>query len=105
MACPIVCPRLRSARWPVCSRSSRPTTAALYAIARSMTSRSSDGGEAWSGPAAQAAQAVRQLAEGQEVRQQTGTSGWMVAVYIVAGLFGLEILLGLVSLGISLLGG
>ena len=55
--------------------------------------------------AAQAAQAVRQLAEGQEVRQQTGTSGWMVAVYIVAGLFGLEILLGLVSLGISLLGG
>ena len=55
--------------------------------------------------AAQAAQAVRQLAEGQEVRQQTGTSGWMVAVYIIAGFFGLEILGGLVALGISLLGG
>ena len=55
--------------------------------------------------AAQAAQAVRQLAEGQEVRQQTGTSGWMVAVYIIAGLFGLELLGGLVALGISLLGG
>jgi hypothetical protein len=55
--------------------------------------------------ATQAAQAVRQLAEGQEVRQQAGTSGWMIAVYIVAGLFGLEILGLLVSLGISLLGG
>ena len=54
---------------------------------------------------AQAAQAVRQLVEGQEVRQQTGTSGWMVAVYIIAGLFGLELLGGLVALGISLLGG
>jgi hypothetical protein len=55
--------------------------------------------------AAQAAQAVRQLAEGQEIRQQTGTSGWMVAVYIIAGLFGLELLGGLVGLAISLLGG
>jgi hypothetical protein len=55
--------------------------------------------------ASQAAQAVRQLAEGQEVRQQAGTSGWMIAVYIVAGLFGLEILGLLISLGISLMGG
>jgi hypothetical protein len=54
--------------------------------------------------AAQAAQAVRQLAEGQPVRQQAGTSGWMVAVYIVAGLFGLEILGLLISLAVSLLG-
>lgn len=54
--------------------------------------------------ATQAAQAVRQLAEGQEVRQQTGTSGWMVVVYILAGLFGLEILGLLFSLGISLIG-
>ena len=52
--------------------------------------------------ATQAAQTVRQLAEGQELRQQTGTSGWMVVVYIIAGLFGLEILGLLVSLGISL---
>ncbi len=55
--------------------------------------------------AAQAAQAVRQLAEGQEVRQQAGTSGWMIFVYIIAGLFGLEILGLLLSLGISRLVG
>ena len=55
--------------------------------------------------ATQAAQNLRQLAEGQEVRQQAATSGWMIAVYIVAGLFGLEILGLLVGLGISLMGG
>jgi Domain of unknown function (DUF5671) len=55
--------------------------------------------------ATQAAQTVRQLAEGQEVRQQAGASGWMIAVYIVAGLFGLEILGLLISVGISLMGG
>jgi hypothetical protein len=55
--------------------------------------------------AAQAAQAVRQLAEGQEVRQQTGTSGWMIVIYIIAGLFGLELLSALVALGISLVRG
>ena len=54
--------------------------------------------------AIQAAQAIRQLAEGQAVRQQAGTSGWMIAIYIIAGLFGLEILGLLVSLGISLIG-
>jgi hypothetical protein len=53
--------------------------------------------------AIQAAQTVRQLAEGQEVRQQAGTSGWMVVVYFVAGLFGLEILGLFISLGISLI--
>ena len=55
--------------------------------------------------AAQAALVVRQLAEGQELRQQTGPSGWLVVVYVIAGLFGLELLGALVSLGISLLGG
>lgn len=55
--------------------------------------------------AAQAAQTVRQLAEGQEVRQQTGTSGWMIVIYIIAGLFGLELLSALVALGISLVRG
>jgi hypothetical protein len=53
--------------------------------------------------ATQASQAIRQLAEGQELRQQAGTSGWMVLVYIVAGLFGLEIVGLLVGLGISLI--
>jgi hypothetical protein len=58
-----------------------------------------------SSAAIQAAQNIRTLAEGQEVRQQAGTSGWMIAVYIVAGLFGLEILGLLIGLGISLAGG
>lgn len=53
--------------------------------------------------AIQAAQAVRQMAEGQAVHQQAGTPGWMIAVYIFAGLAGLEILGLLVSLGISLI--
>ena len=69
-------------------------------------------GWVWSGgvrplPAAatQAAQTLRQLAEGQEVRQQPATSGWMIAVYIVAGFFGLEILGLLIGLGVSLMRG
>lgn len=39
-----------------------------------------------------AALAVRQLAEGQGVRQRTAGTGWMVAVYVAAALFGLELL-------------
>ena len=54
--------------------------------------------------AVQAAQLVRQLAEGQEIRQQTGTSGWRVVVYIAAVFLGLELLGALLSLGISLFG-
>jgi len=53
-------------------------------------------------PANQTAQAVRQLAEDQEVHPHAGTSGWMVFLYIVAGLFGLQLLLVLVAMGISL---
>jgi hypothetical protein len=41
----------------------------------------------------QAAQIVRQLAEGQELHQHNGIrSGWMLVVYIAAGLFGLQLL-------------
>jgi hypothetical protein len=50
----------------------------------------------------QAAQVIRQLAEGQAVRQQNGVSGWMVVIYIAAAFLGLELLGALVSLGISL---
>jgi len=50
----------------------------------------------------QAAQVIRQLAEGQEVRQQAGNSAWTIVIYIAAALFGLEFLLLLLSLGISL---
>jgi hypothetical protein len=49
----------------------------------------------------QAAQAVRQLAEGQPVRQRSSGSGWKVVIYIAAGLFGLQLLFGLVALVIS----
>jgi len=51
----------------------------------------------------QAALALRQLAEGQEVRQKTFVSGSMIFLYVIAGLFGLEVLGLLVSLGASLL--
>ncbi|HEY5269530.1 MAG TPA: DUF5671 domain-containing protein [Anaerolineales bacterium] len=51
----------------------------------------------------QAALTLRQLAEGQEVRQKAAVSGWMIFLYVIAGLFGLEALGLLVSLGASLL--
>ncbi len=50
----------------------------------------------------QAAQAVRQLAEGQEVRQGTGVNSvWMIVVYIAAALFGLEALFMVLGLLLS----
>ena len=48
-----------------------------------------------------AAQAVRQLAEGQPVRQRGAGSGWRVVVYIAAALFGLQLLFVIVALAIS----
>lgn len=54
----------------------------------------------------QAAQVIRQLAEGQEIRQQaSGSSAWMIVLYIGAALFGLELLLILLGLGVSLVAG
>lgn len=47
-------------------------------------------------PVNQAAQALRQLAEGQDIRQ-SGTPGWQIALYIVAALFGLPILVSIVG--------
>jgi hypothetical protein len=46
---------------------------------------------------------LRQLSEGQEMRQAGGTPAWMVVVYVFAALFGLELLMLLLSLGISLI--
>lgn len=47
----------------------------------------------------QAVQIVRQLAEGQEVRQSvSGAPGWMVVVYILATLFALQLLFMLLAL-------
>jgi hypothetical protein len=54
----------------------------------------------------QAAQTIRQLAEGQQIRQQTpASSAWMVVVYVAAALFGLELLMLVVGIGISLIAG
>jgi hypothetical protein len=58
----------------------------------------------WTEDAVQAAQSVQLLAEGQEVRRQpTARSPWMIVVYIFAALFGLMLLMMLLSLGIRLI--
>ena len=63
----------------------------------------SDGtGRSLQAAAGQVAQAVHQLAEDQEVRQPAGASGWMIFIYVIAALFGLEILMALTSLVVSL---
>lgn len=55
-------------------------------------------------PVESAALTLRQLSEGLDVKPSVGgTSTWMVVVYIFAALFGLEVLMMLVSLGISLI--
>jgi len=60
----------------------------------------------WTDDAAQAAQSIQQLAEGQEVRREkTGRSVKSIVVYIFAALFLLELLFVLLSFGISLVVG
>ncbi len=49
----------------------------------------------------QAAITLRKLAEGQEVRQRTISSGWMIVFYIITALFGLEILFMLFGIAMS----
>ncbi len=51
----------------------------------------------------QAAQAVRQLAEGQEVRLATGNPAAMAFVYFLAVIGGLQIVIMMISLGLSLI--
>lgn len=59
--------------------------------------------EAGRKPAEGAALTLRQLSEGQEVRQSAGgTSAWTIVAYVFAVLFGLQLLMILFSLGISL---
>jgi hypothetical protein len=56
----------------------------------------------WADDAAQAAQSVQQLAEGQEIhRQKMGRSAWTIVVYVCAALFLLQLLFMLFALGIS----
>ena len=62
----------------------------------------------WTDNAAQAAQSVQQLAEGQEVRRQPlpmGRSAWTFIIYVFAALFMLELLFVLLTFGISLVVG
>jgi hypothetical protein len=60
----------------------------------------------WAGDSMQAAQSVQQLAEGQELhRQKTGRSAWTIVLYVFAALFMLELLLLLLTFGISLVVG
>jgi hypothetical protein len=60
----------------------------------------------WTDDAAQAAQSVQQLAEGQEVRRQhVGRSAWTFVIYVFAALFMLELLFLLLTFGISLVVG
>jgi hypothetical protein len=57
----------------------------------------------WTEDAAQAAQSVQQLAEGQEIRKQRiGRSAWTILVYVFAALFMLQLLFILLALGVSL---
>ena len=60
----------------------------------------------WTDDAAQAAQSVRQLAEGEEVHLQKQTrSGWIYVVYVFAALFVLQLLFILLAVGISFVTG
>ena len=60
----------------------------------------------WAGDSMQAAQSVQQLAEGQEIhKQKVGRSAWTIVVYVFAALFMLELLLVLLTFGISLVVG
>ena len=60
----------------------------------------------WADDAAQAAQSVQQLAEGQDVRRQkVGRSPMTIVVYVFAALFLLQLLFGLLIFGISLVVG
>ena len=60
----------------------------------------------WTDDAVQAAQSIQQLAEGQEIRRQKlGRSAWTIVIYVFAGLFMLELLILLLTFGISLVVG
>jgi hypothetical protein len=60
----------------------------------------------WMEDAAQAAQSVQRLAEGQEIQKQKSTrSPWTIAIYVFAALFALQLLFMLLMLGISLVVG
>ena len=46
----------------------------------------------------EAAQTIRQLAEGQKIRQQRVNPAWQLVIYIAAALFGAQFLIMIVAL-------
>ncbi|MCJ7722651.1 MAG: hypothetical protein MUP03_00815, partial [Anaerolineales bacterium] len=52
-------------------------------------------------PATQAAQVIRQLAEGQEVRYGSATPAWMIVLYVFGGLSALQLMFMLLALAAS----
>lgn len=56
-------------------------------------------------PEIQAAQIIRQLADGETPRQSAGLPAWTVVAYVFATIFALQILFVLLSIGISLVTG
>ena len=54
--------------------------------------------------AVETARVVRQMAEGQPVRTAAPLTAWVIVGYVLAALFGLQMLFVLFSLGISLFG-
>jgi hypothetical protein len=57
----------------------------------------------WTDNAAQAAQSVQKLAEGEEIQKpDMGRSPWRVVIYVFAALFAMQLLFMLLALGISL---
>jgi len=60
----------------------------------------------WAEDAAQAAESVQRMAEGQEIQKKKQTrSAWIYVVYVFAALFAIELLFFLLAFGISLVTG
>ncbi|MBT7070875.1 MAG: hypothetical protein HN855_14700 [Anaerolineae bacterium] len=70
-----------------------------------LTSDASDAqGWLWMQTLSDTAKALRQLAEGEAVSVSSKSPGWMIAVYILAGLMGLQILFFLIVMTVDSLG-
>ena len=60
----------------------------------------------WADDAAQAAESVQRMAEGQEIQKKKATrSAWTYVIYVFAALFAIELLFFLLAFGISLVTG
>ncbi|NTW13315.1 MAG: hypothetical protein HGA30_08405, partial [Anaerolineales bacterium] len=60
----------------------------------------------WADDAAQAAESVQRMAEGEEIqKKKPSRSAWIYVVYVFAALFALQLLFMLLAFGISLVTG